>query len=101
FQQFSRIDEIPEPYRVEVRRKGSHIYHQLPRETFAWLSKRSLRHRANVVSDASVVISALDTSKASLEAFRVKSGQTMSDRNRVLSAVAPIADKRGCSCVVR
>ena len=70
FQQFSRIEEIPEPYRAEVRRKGSHIYHQLPGETFAWLSKRSLRHRANVVSDGSVVISALDTSKASLEAFQ-------------------------------
>ena len=84
FQQFSRIDEIPEPYRAEVRRKGSHIYHQLPRETFAWLSKRSLRHRANVVSDGSVVISLWIPAKRPWRRFSLSQKSRYSRKNPVI-----------------
>jgi hypothetical protein len=69
--QFSRIEDIPEPFRDTVRHIGVRIYDQTPSETFGWLSKGSLRHRVSVASDGSVVvISTIDSSKASLEAFQ-------------------------------
>ena len=68
--QFGRLEDIPEQFRDAVRGAGACIYFQTPSETFGWLSTGSLRHRAKVASDGSVVISTIDSSKASLEAFQ-------------------------------
>jgi hypothetical protein len=69
--QFGRLEDIPEQFHNAIRGAGVCIYFQTPSETFGWLSKGSLRHRVSVASDGSVVvISTIDSSKASLEAFQ-------------------------------
>jgi hypothetical protein len=87
-EEFESIDGIPPAHREKVRQTGSSMYYTGPSEAFDWLSKGSLRHKADIKSDGTVGLSAVDSTKSSIEGFQeiaaVVHNQAMHGHIRIL-----------------